>query len=142
MSIRHLYVSRAEVHRLRTTIVNGSMKNEWSKLTEIVDPRLGVPGELMCRLDLNFVRPGKDQPSPLVAGRAIDRVGVLFCDATPNLLAGDWLKFVVGPITGTFELKATPDGAIDFSNVHHFEVQVSEVAPSAAKFPGSVVVGG
>lgn len=141
MSIRHLYISRAEVHRLQIKMTNGSMKNEWAKLSENVDPILGVPGELMCRLDLNFVRPGKDQPSPLVAGRAIDRVGVLFCDATPHLLAGDRLKMVAGPISGTFELKATPDGAVDFSNVHHFEVQVTEVAPSAARFPGSTVGG-
>lgn len=137
MSIRHLYISRAEVHRLKMTFVNGAARHEWGKLSEIVDDRLGTPGELMCRLDLNFVRPGKDQPSPLVAGRAIDRVGVLFCDATPYLLAGDRLKMVGGPITGTFELKATPDGAIDFSNVHHFEVQVSEISPSAARYPSA-----
>lgn len=120
---------------------NGSMKNERTKISEIVDPVLGVPGELMCRLDLNFVRPGKDQPSALASGRAIDRVGVLFCDATPNLLAGDWLKLVGGPVTGTFELRATPDGAVDFSNVHHLEVQVSEVAPSAVRSPGTTVGG-
>jgi hypothetical protein len=137
MTIRHLYISRAEVYRLSIQLVKGSVKNDWQKLNEVVDVRLGTPGELMCRLDLNFVRPGKDQPSPLVAGRAIDRVGVLFCDATPHLLAGDRLKLVGGPLTGTFELKATPDGAVDFSNVHHFEVQVSEVSPSASKFPGS-----
>src|SRR6188768_2142122 len=137
MSIRHLYISRAEIFRLKMTFVKGAARNDWAKLDEIVDVRHGVPGEMMCRLDLNFVRPGKDQPSPLVAGRAIDRVGVLFCDATPNLLAGDRLKFVGGPITGTFELKATPDGAIDLSNVHHFEVQVSEISPSAARFPGA-----
>jgi hypothetical protein len=141
MSIRHLYISRAEVQRLKITMSNGSMTNGWTKLSEIVDPRLGVPGELMCRLDLNFVRPGKDQPSALVAGRAIDRVGVLFCDATPHLLAGDRLKLISGPLTGTFELKATPDGAVDFSNVHHLEVQVVEVAPSATRFPGSSVGG-
>jgi hypothetical protein len=137
MSIRHLYISRAEVYRLKMTFVKGAARNEWVKLSEVVDTRLNIPGELMCRLDLNFVRPGKDQPSPLVAGRAIDRTGVLFCDATPHLLAGDRLKLVGGPISGTFELKATPDGAIDFSAVHHFEVQVSEISPSAARFPGS-----
>lgn len=139
MSIRHLYISRAEVYRLKMTFVKGAARNEWTKMTETLDTRLGSPGELMCRLDLNFVRPGKDQPPPMAAGRAIDRVGVLFCDATPYLLAGDRLKMVAGPITGTFELKATPDGAIDFSSVHHFEVQVSEISPSAAKFPGAEV---
>jgi hypothetical protein len=137
--IRHLYISRAEVQRLQLTFVNGSAINQWAKLTEMVDSELGVAGELMCRLDLNFVRPGKDQPSALVAGRAIDRVGVLFCDYTSVLLAGDRLKMLSGPISGTFELKATPDGAVDFSTVHHLEVQVVEVAPSAVRFPGSVV---
>jgi hypothetical protein len=52
-------------------------------------------------------------------------------------LAGDRLKMVGGPIVGTFELKSSPDGAIDFSKVHHYEVQVTEVSPSAVKFPGS-----
>lgn len=140
MSIRHLYVSRAEVQRLQMTFTKGSAINDWEKLDEVVDAELGVEGEMMCRLDLNFVRPGKDQPSALVAGRAIDRVGVLFCDYSPYLLAGDRLKMIAGPISGTFELKATPDGAVDFSEVHHMEVQVVEVAPSAVRFPGSVVV--
>ena len=141
MSIRHLYSSRAEVQRLSVSFVKGSAITDWFKLNEIVDTRLGVVGEMMCRLDLNFVRPGKDQPSALVAGRAIDRVGVLFCDATPYLLAGDRIKMLSGPIMGTFELKATPDGAVDFSAVHHLEVQVVEVAPSAVRFPGSVIEG-
>lgn len=139
MSIRHLYISRAEVLRLTTKLVKGSMTNGWNKLSDIVDPKLGIPGELMCRLDLNFIRPGKDQPSPLVAGRAQDRTGLLFCDYSPNLLAGDRLKFVGGPISGTFEIRSTPDGAIDFSKVHHFEVQVVEVSPSAVRFPGTEV---
>jgi hypothetical protein len=139
MSIRHLYVSRAEVHRLQITLVKGSMTNTWQKLTAMVDPALNIAGELMCRLDLNFIRPGKDQPSPLVAGRSQDRVGLLFCDYSPHLLAGDRLKMVGGPITGTFELRANPDGAIDFSQVHHFETQVVEVSPSAVRFPGSEV---
>lgn len=139
MSIRHLYISRAEVIRLQMKIVNGSMKNEWQKISDLVDTRLGVPGEIMCRLDLNFVRPGKDQLSPIVAGRAQDRVGVLFCDYSPHLLAGDRLKMVAGPISGTFELRATPDGAIDFSKVHHFETQVVEVSPSAVRFPSAGV---
>lgn len=137
--MRHLYISRAEVQRLKMTFVKGSARNEWVKIDDIVDSRLGVPGELKCRLDLNFVRPGKDQPSPLVAGRSVDRVGLLICDYTPNLMAGDRIKMIGGPITGTFELKANPDGAIDFSKVHHLEVQVSEVSPSATKFPSSEV---
>lgn len=139
MSIRHLYISRAEVLRLTTRLVKGSMTNDWLKLSEIIDPKLGVEGELMCRLDLNFIRPGKDQPSPIVAGRAQDRVGLLFCDYTPNLLAGDRIRMVGGPISGTFEIRSTPDGAIDFSRVHHFEVQVTEVSPAAVRFPGTQV---
>jgi hypothetical protein len=139
MSIRHLYISRAEVHRLQIKLVKGSMTNTWQKITEMVDPALGVAGEMMCRLDLNFIRPGKDQPSPIVAGRSQDRVGLLFCDYSAELLAGDRLKMVAGPISGWFELRSNPDGAIDFSQVHHFETQVVEVSPSAVRFPGSEV---
>lgn len=126
--MRHLYHTRAEVLRLRQDFTNGVPALTWQQVNEIVDPMLGVPGELMCRIDLNFVRPGKDQPMPIVAGRAPDRVGLMFFDATTEILSGDRILCIDGPISGTFEIRATPDPAVSFKYVNHMEVQIIEVA--------------
>lgn len=132
MSLRSMYSSVVEIFENRMTVVNGSMRTSWEKVTDMVDPLHGIAGEMKCRADLGFLRPGKDAPSPIVAGRAPDRVGVLACDNTPFLKAGQRIRFKSGPFKGTFELKAWPDPAADFSDVHHLEVQIVEVAQSAA----------
>lgn len=128
--MRHLFHTRAEVLRLSQEFHDGAPTMSWDKVSTIVDPLLGEPGELMCRLDLNFVRPGKDQPMPVVAGRAPDRVGLMFFDATAEVLAGDRIRAISGPIAGTFEIRAAPDPAAGFSQAHHHEVQVIEVTRS------------
>ncbi len=136
--MRHLFNSRAEVHRLTGTLAAGTPTLTWSKTTDIVDAVLGVPGEMMCRLDLLHVRPGKDQPMPMIAGRAPDRVGLLIFDATPNLKAGDQIRMIDGPVSGVFELRVVPDPAVGFAATHHMEVQVIEVSQSLAGiFPGA-----
>lgn len=128
--MRHLYHTRAEVLRLAQEFKNGVPNMTWKQVDEIIDPYLGVPGELMCRIDLSFVRPGKDQPMPVVAGRAPDRVGLMFLDATDEILSGDRIRAIDGPISGTFELRAMPDPAAGWSAAHHMEVQIIEVAQS------------
>lgn len=133
--MRHLYSSRMAVYDPVITIVDGAGNASWVKADYIIDVKLGEPGELMCRLDLSFVRYGKDQLPAPVAGRAPDRVGVLFCDPTDQLKAGQRLKAIAGPVLGIFELRSIPDVAADFSSAHHFEVQVIEVAQSVANFP-------
>ena len=126
----------------------GGMTLGWVPVTEVVDPELGQPGLLQCRLDLQFVRPGKDAPAPLAAGRAPDRVGVCFFDlaagpsGAPLVLAGDRLECVAGPVYGTFEIRVVPDVAQDLTGAHHVEVQVIEVSQmlqpgSPTPFPGS-----
>lgn len=132
MSLRSMYSSVVEIYENRMAIVNGSMTASWQKITSMADPVHGILGEMQCRADLGFLRPGKDAPSPIVAGRAPDRVGVLVCDPTPFLKAGQRIRFKSGPYTGTFELKTWPDPAADLSAVHHLEVQIVEVAQSAA----------
>ncbi len=126
--MRHLYNSRAEIQRLSGELVNGTPTLTWSKITEKPDPILNTDGELLCRLDLNFVRPGKDQPMPVVAGRAPDRVGLLMFDTTNVIKAGDRVHMLAGPIVGTFEIRVIPDPAVGFAAAHHMEVQVIEVA--------------
>lgn len=109
---------------------NGVPNMSWNKVTAMVDPKLGVSGELLCRLDLNFLRPGKDQPAPVVAGRAMDRIGVMYFSPTTLLKANDRVRCIRGPVMGTFEIRNTPDPAVDYGSSHHFEVQVIEVAQS------------
>jgi hypothetical protein len=126
------------VLRLERVIQDGAPTYSWIQRSEILDP-YADPGELWCRLDLNFLRPGRDAPMPVEAGVVPDRVGVLFCDYTENLKAQDRVVTIAGPVTGTFEIKATPDVAIGFSQAHHIEVAITEISQSLSgryQFPG------
>ena len=143
------YTSVAQVLRLAPVLQpGGGMSMTWNPVTSVVDPVLDEPGLLRCRIDLTFVRPGKDAPAPIVAGRAQDRVGVCYFDLAtgpgnvPLVLAGDRLECVQGPIFGTFEIRVVPDVAQDLVGGHHIEVQVIEVSQalkpgSPTPFPGS-----
>ncbi len=137
--MRHLFNSRVAVEELAGDFVNGTPIMDWAKLNLVVDPLLGVPGEMLCRLDVNFARPGKDQPMPIVAGRAPDRVAILFCSATTALKAGHRLRTIAGPLAGSvWEVRMVPDVAQGFSAGHHMEVQVVEVAQQlAGVFPST-----
>ena len=126
----------------------GGMTLGWTALSSIVDPVLDEPGLLQCRLDLQLVRPGKDAPAPIVAGRSPDRVGVAFfglaadANGAPLVRAGDRLQCVRGPVFGTFEIRVVPDSVQDLAGAHHVEVQVVEVSAqlqpgSPTPFPGS-----
>lgn len=127
--MRHLYNTRCEVLRLTVDMQDGLATQTWQKLDAIVDPYLAVPGEVMCRIDLIFQRPGKDQPQPIVAGRAPDRVGLMFLDATDEIVSGDRFHILDGPVAGTFEIRVMPDPAQAYGPMaHHMEVQVIEVA--------------
>jgi hypothetical protein len=148
--LRMFYTSTCKVLRAAETMTDGgAMVLSWNPVTTKIDPGLTQPGLLQCRLDLTFVRPGKDQPAPLVAGRAPDRTGVCYFDlgadqvtGIPYVLAGDRLLCVAGPIFGTFEIRPIPDVAQDMIGAHHVEVQVIEVSQmirqgSPQPFPGS-----
>lgn len=127
--MRHLYHTRVEILRLSLSLDTPGLPTQtWQKLPSIVDTWLGTPGEMMCRIDLSFQRPGKDQPMPIVAGRAPDRVGLMFFDATTEIRSGDRFRCIDGPISGTFEIRVAPDPAADYSSAHHMEVQIVEVA--------------
>lgn len=141
--MRHLYATRAEVLRIDGDLVSGSAIVSWNKISTVVDPYVGRPGELLCRLDLGFIRQGIDQPMPLVAGRAPDRTGLMFFDYHNDVRAGDRVRCITGPVQGTFEIRAIPDVAQGFSAGHHMEVQIFEVAKSAQSdlFPGAGIEG-
>ena len=146
--LRMFYLSTCQVLRLDPTLgPSGAMTFSWDPVTTVVDPVLGQPGLLQCRLDLTFLRPGKDQPAPIVAGRAPDRTGVCYfdlavdADGAPLVKSADRLQCVAGPIFGTFEIRLVPDVAQDLTGAHHVEVQVVETsqmlkAGSPQPFPG------
>lgn len=116
----HLYSSRVEVLRLSMFDGGGYPVYRYT----VVEGMESLP----CRLDLNFVRPGKDQPMPAEAGRTPDRVGLMFCSTDSGIRSGDRLRAVSGPVEGMFEIRVVPDVAVDYSSGHHMEVQVVEVA--------------
>lgn len=119
----HLFSSVIKVQRLIRTRVDGVTEMSW------VDQ--GAPlNAVRCRLDLNFLRPGKDIPPAQEAGVAPDRIGVMFCRATNALRAGDRIVTVSGPVTGVFDIKVIPDIAVDYSAAHHIEVQIVETVQS------------
>lgn len=127
--MRWLYNCRAEVYRLNVDVVDGLASQTWQKLDTIVDPVLGVPGELMCRVDWIFQRPGKDQPTQLGNGRAPDRVGLMFFDPNYEIRTGDRFHALQGPVQGNWEIRVMPDPAQGYGMLaHHMEVQVIEVA--------------
>jgi hypothetical protein len=146
--LRMFYTSVCQVQRLYPVIDSGGGASlTWNNLTTIVDPVYNQPGLLQCRLDLTFLRPGKDQPMPLVAGRAPDRTGVCYfdlatdTDGIPLVLAGDRLQCVSGPIFGMFDVRLIPDVAQSMTGAHHVETQVVEVSQmlqpgSPMQFPG------
>jgi hypothetical protein len=139
-----MYKSTVQVSRLQPSLqVGGGMSLAWSQLSDIVDPTLDEPGLLKCLLNIGLVRPGRDQPAPFVAGRAPDRVGVVFYDCAadavtgiPFVKAGDRLQCVLGPVYGIWEIRMIPDVEQDYLGAHHMEAQVIEV--SQALQPGSI----
>lgn len=118
--MRHLFSSRVKVQRQQLVVHEGqTAEMSWVDQDAPLD---SVP----CRLDLVFLRPGKDALPAYEAGRATDRLGVMFCGAEVNLQAGDRVVATSGPVSGTFEIRSIPDRALDFSTAHHIEVQIVE----------------
>lgn len=133
--MRHLFSSTVEILESTTQVVDGARVQTWNKSNASFDATCSR-GEMRCRLDLIFLRPGKDAPAPVVAGRTPDRTGVMYCSYTPSLKGGQIMRVINGPFTGSaFLLKMRPDEAQAFSGTHHIEVQVNEVAQAAFNFP-------
>lgn len=133
-NIRYLYSSTVAVIRLGMGggpgIYEGAAQFTWTDVTDVLDSRLGIPGLMKCRLDLQFVRPGLNAPMPAEAGAPIPRAGTMFCDIPPGenrLRAGDHLKVVKGVYKGSmFEITAIPEVAQDVIAAVHLEAQIVE----------------
>jgi hypothetical protein len=135
----HLFNSVVEVQHLDLTVVDGEAVSSWvTKSDDGAD-------WLKCRLDLNFLRPGKDIPAPINAGVAPDRIGIMFTYPYAPLKAGDRIvcipnEFGEMPVEGIFEIRSIPDKAIDYATAHHIEVQILESVDTdspAREFPGT-----
>jgi hypothetical protein len=121
--MQHLFNSVVRCERPTTQQVKGMPTATWQT----------VPGgdRLRCRLDMNFLRPGKDVPPAVEAGKAPDRIGLLFCGVDHPLRAGDRVVAIANdvgqiPVPGTFEIRTIPDVVQGFSWSHHVEIQVIE----------------
>lgn len=131
----HLYPSAFRVERMQLLIVeDGVPTTDWAQaVSETGDQAENdMLAFLRGRLDLMFIRPGKDVVPAPVAGKAADRMGILFTFPYAPLRAGDRLVAIpnaVGkmPVTGVFELRDKPDEAQGYSDTHHLEMQVIEV---------------
>lgn len=130
--MQHLFPSAFRVERMQLVVTDGVATMDYAQATD-EDPALNSMLQfLKARLDLNFLRQGKDVLPAPVAGRASDHIGVLFTVAYAPIKAGDRLVAIPNeqnkiPVPGTFEIREMPDVAIDFSDAHHIEVQVVEV---------------
>lgn len=138
MSISHLLNSRIMVRRLSLITEDGRAEMIY---TNQPYPLNYVP----VRLDLTFLRPGKDVPMPVEAGKTPDRIGICFAETNSGLRAGDRITAITNdygviPVPGTFDIRVIPDVAQDFFGGHHVEIQIVEVAQafmdSVRPFPG------
>jgi hypothetical protein len=137
--MRHLFPNKVEILESVADVVDGARVQTWQKSTQSFDP-VCAPGEMKCRLDLTFLRVGKDAPAPMVAGRTPDRTGVMYCTYTPALQAGQIIKVISGPHTGaSFMLKMRPDEAQDGVGTHHIEVQVFEVNQAGIQYSSGAI---
>jgi hypothetical protein len=129
--MQHLFNSVFRVERMQLTVSDGQATMDWAQAHDD-DPQLDwMLANLKGRLDLLFTRPGKDAPPAVEAGRAQDRMGILFTYGYAPIKAGDRLVAIPDArgrieVDGTFDIRAIPDKAIDYSSAHHIEVQVFE----------------
>ncbi len=140
----HLFSSYVRVEQLNLVVDNETGRSEsvWEPATSEDPAEQELLTALKCRLDLNFVRPGKDIAPAPVAGRAPDRIGVLFTYGYAPLKAGQRVVAIPDPsyptkpmpVEGTFEIRVIPDKALDYATAHHIEVQILETNQSLELF--------
>lgn len=131
--MEHLFNSAVRVERLQLVPATTGSRPvmDWVQATDD-DPALNdMLKYLKCRLDMNFLRQGKDIPVAPEAGKAPDRIGVMFVGPEAPIRAGDRIVAIENernkiPVKGTFYIRQIPDEAIDYSDVHHIEVQIVE----------------
>lgn len=138
--IAHLFNSRVRVEEMKMTRdTAGHAVMDWAQATDPDPEKQALLESLPCRIDLNFLRPGKDQPAAPAAGVKPDRIGVMFTYPYAPIKAGQRIVTIPDalgrePVHGTFDLRVPPDEAIDYSQRHHLEVQVVETTQTTTDF--------
>lgn len=127
MSFRALLVHRCDLYDLQTSDRDGSPVTTYVKVN---------PFPIPCRIDLNFIRSGKDAMWLPSVARPEDRTGVMFFLPSAPLKAGIRAKITRGP-KGIFQLKGAIDEAWDFDSLDHLEVGVAEVGTLTWRAPQS-----
>lgn len=137
--MQHLFNSRCSVSRLGQVALDGAPSFTWTAVAGLTF--------LKCRIDLGFLRPGKDQPMSVEAGKVPPRFGVFYAVPNVGVRASDRITFVTNergklPVAGTFEFRVPPDEAQDMHDQHHIEAQVIEVSAAVLggerQFPGGL----
>lgn len=138
MSFRSLLNSRVQIYRLSIFTQDGVATNQWLALAS---PFNYIP----VRLDLSYLRPGKDVQPPIQQGRAPDRVGVMLYEPGAGFEASDIVVAIPNdygqiPIPGAFQLRTIPDEIQAYSAQHHLEASILETSQaymdSIRPFPG------
>lgn len=137
-----LFNSVVRVEELKLVVTDGVSSMTWVQATDPDQQMNWMLSYLKCRLDMTFLRPGKDVTPAQEAGRATDRIGVLFTYPYAPIKAGQRIVAIPNargkiPVPGTFGIEMIPDKAQDYSDAHHIEVQIHETNQSlVGEWPG------
>ena len=132
MSFEGLLAHRCDLYGLITSDRDGSPITSYQKINT---------KPIKCRLDLNFVRQGKDPMWMATASRPEDRMGVFFFLPNAPLKVGLRAVMLKGP-GGIFQLRGAIDEAWGYDSLHHYEVGASEVSTLQWRAPESQQLGG
>jgi hypothetical protein len=143
-NLRASYSSVVQVRRLVAGYgpgrINGAANYTWGNSTDIIDDYWGVPGQMQCRLDVQFIRPGSGIPMPAESPTVVPRLGTVFYDIPDNInyvRSGDHLQVISGAFEGnTFEIRVIPEPAQDYFGPTHMEAQIVEIAIDLNLYPG------
>lgn len=87
---------------------------------------------LKVKVDLGFLRTGRDNSLTIEAGRTPDRTGTAFFAGNPDVRGADRIKITEGALLGMeFDIDIAPDLIQDSFAVHHLEAAVKEVTQRA-----------
>lgn len=100
-----------------------TLNNDGSPITKYVKVN---DRPVRCRLDLVYVRSGKDSQWMPTAAHSTDRTGVLFLPTGIEFRSGMRIHMTRGP-EGAFQIQGAIDDIYGYTDPHHIEVGVLEV---------------
>ena len=113
--------NRCTIIRQTSTNVDGVLSVTWTE----------VAANVPCRIDLTFVRVGRDLLYKPDSGRAPDRNAVGFFRVNTDLKVADRVVITDDSgLSGTWEVFIKPEQATTISKAHHLEVELREVSQS------------